>query len=158
MQNSKDDSLCVHRLAGDHLPAVWQYFLGFLQGERASCLEVFGCLRRYFQQRFQRAAYIKLDICVLVEEVFILGNLDKTFLNDPFGYNEYLFEGKEDPRYGCVEAMLKYIGDNGTLIAHHADFEKTRYEMVNDLPISREQKDALLHISERFMDTETPFK
>lgn len=69
-----------------------------------------------------------------------------------------MFEGKEDPRYGCVEAMLKYIGDNGTLIAHHADFEKTRYEMVNDLPISREQKDALLHISERFMDTETPFK
>ncbi len=30
--------------------------------------------------------------------------------------------------------------------------------MANDLPIPQEQKDALLRMSERFMDTETPFK
>lgn len=79
--------------------------------------------------------------------------------NGPYEHQEYLFEGKQDPRYGCVEAMLKYIGEKGTLIAHHATFEKTRIrEMAHDLPLPQEQKDALLRMSERFMDTETPFK
>ncbi len=79
--------------------------------------------------------------------------------NGPFEHYEYLFEGKKDPRYGCVQAMFKYIGEKGTLIAHHAAFEKGRIgEMAHDLPLPQEQKDALLRMCGRFMDTETPFK
>lgn len=77
----------------------------------------------------------------------------------PFEHYEYLFEGKQDPRYGCVEAMLRYIGSEGTLIAHYAAFEKGRIrEMAQDLPLLPAQKEALRQMTQRFMDTQTPFQ
>ncbi len=79
--------------------------------------------------------------------------------NGPFEHYQYLFEGKQDPRYGCVEAMLKYIGAEGSLIAHHASFERGCVQhLAQDLPLPQAQKEALQHISSRFVDTEAPFK
>lgn len=79
--------------------------------------------------------------------------------NGKFIHKEYLFEGKDDPRYACVKALLEYIGPTGTLIAHNASFEKTRIkEMAADLPLEQEQKDDLLKMTTRFMDTRDVFR
>ncbi len=79
--------------------------------------------------------------------------------NGPYEHAEYLSTGKEDPRYGCVKALLKYIGDKGTLIAHNAAFEKSRIkEMAHDLPLPQEQKGDLLRMAERFVDTADVFR
>ena len=76
-----------------------------------------------------------------------------------YEHREYLFEGKQDPRFGCVAALLRYIGPAGTLLAHHAIFEKSRLtEMAHDLPLPPDQSQALLAMSERFVDTKTPFQ
>lgn len=77
----------------------------------------------------------------------------------PFEHKAYLFEGRQDPRFGCVKALLDYIGPQGSIIAHHASFEKSRIaEMARDLPLPESQKQALLQMTTRFADTETPFK
>ena len=79
--------------------------------------------------------------------------------NGPFEHYEYLSTGKEDPRYGCVEALLKYIGKSGTILAHNATFEKGRIkEMVRDLPMPKKDAKRLQDMTERFMDTGDPFK
>lgn len=79
--------------------------------------------------------------------------------NGPFEHYEYLSTGKEDPRIGCVEALLKYIGNSGTILAHNAAFEKTRIkEMAHDLPMPEKDAKRLLEMTERFMDTGDVFK
>ncbi len=79
--------------------------------------------------------------------------------NGPFEHYEYLSTGKEDPRYGCVAALLKYIGKAGTLIAHNAGFEKGCIDkMAHDLPIPEKEAKRLLEMTERFADTEDPFE
>lgn len=79
--------------------------------------------------------------------------------NGEFVHYEYLFDGKQDPRYGCAETLLKYIGEKGSIIAHNATFEKgcIKY-MANDLPLPQEQKDALMRMVGRFMDTADVFR
>ena len=79
--------------------------------------------------------------------------------NGKFEHYEYLSTGKEDPRYGCVKALLKYIGNSGTIIAHNATFEKGRLnEMAHDLPLPDKDAKRLIEMTERFMDTGDPFK
>lgn len=80
-------------------------------------------------------------------------------LNGKFEHYEYLSTGKEDPRIGCVEALCKYIGPGGTIIAHNASFEKTRIkEMARDLPLPEKDARRLLDMTERFADTGDVFK
>ena len=74
--------------------------------------------------------------------------------NGEFEHYEYLSTGKEDPRKGCVDSLLQYIGKEGTIIAHNAAFEKGRLkEMAADLSLPKEKKDALHQMIMRFMDT-----
>lgn len=76
-----------------------------------------------------------------------------------FEHYEYLSTGKQDPRIGCVAALLKYIGKSGTILAHNAAFEKGRIkEMAHDLPMPNEEAQRLLDMETRFMDTGDPFK
>lgn len=79
--------------------------------------------------------------------------------NGEFEHYEYLSTGKEDPRTGCVKALLEYIGDSGTLIAHNAVFEKSRIaEMVRDMPMPETDAKRLQKMTERFADTGDVFK
>ncbi len=68
-------------------------------------------------------------------------------------HKEFLFEGKEDPRYGCIEAIKKYIGPVGSIIAHYATFEKDKLKDLAKMPIAQEDKDFLLSLINRFEDT-----
>ncbi len=79
--------------------------------------------------------------------------------NGKFEHYEYLSTGKEDPRYERVKALLKYIGDTGTIIAHNAAFEKSRIkEMAHDLPLPEKDAKRLQEMPERFADTGDVFK
>ncbi|MBR2082458.1 MAG: DUF2779 domain-containing protein [Elusimicrobiaceae bacterium] len=79
--------------------------------------------------------------------------------NGQFEHYEYLSTGKEDPRYGCIKALLEYIGNVGTIIAHNASFEKGRIkEMAHDLPILEKDAKCLIEMTERFADTGDVFK
>ena len=79
--------------------------------------------------------------------------------NGEFEHYEYLSTGKQDPRIGCVAALLKYIGKSGTILAHNAAFEKGRIkEMARDLPMPEKDAQRLLDMESRFMDTGDPFK
>lgn len=79
--------------------------------------------------------------------------------NGEFEHYEYLSTGKQDPRIGCVAALLKYIGKSGTILAHNATFEKERIkEMARDLPMPEQDAQRLLDMESRFMDTGDPFK
>ena len=79
--------------------------------------------------------------------------------NGKFEHYEYLSTGKEDPRIGCVEALLKYIGPTGTIIAHNAGFEKGCIgRLAQDLPMPEEKAKRLQEMLGRFADTETPFE
>ena len=79
--------------------------------------------------------------------------------NGKFEHYEYLSTGKEDPRYGCVKALLEYIGKAGTIIAHNAAFEKSRIkEMAHDLPLPEKDAKRLQEMTERFADTGDVFK
>ena len=62
-------------------------------------------------------------------------------------------EGKDDPRYACVEAMKKFIGPEGSIIAQYDTFEKTRIKELADLPIPQQDRDFLLSLLDRFEDT-----
>lgn len=68
-------------------------------------------------------------------------------------HKEFLFEGKEDPRYACIEAIKKYIGPVGSIIAHYATFEKDRIKDLSKMPIPQEDRDFLLSLINRFEDT-----
>ena len=77
----------------------------------------------------------------------------------PFEHYEYLSTGKEDPRLGCIDALLKYIDKTGTIIAHNAIFERARIaEMLRDLPMTRMQSKRLFDMLDRFADTGDVFK
>ena len=78
--------------------------------------------------------------------------------NAEYEHYEYLSVGKNDPRPACAKALLEYIGDKGTIIAHNAGFEKARIkEMAHDLPLTEEEKERLLDMTNRFEDTREPF-
>ena len=68
-------------------------------------------------------------------------------------HKEFLFEGKDDPRYACIEAIKKFIGPEGSIIAHYATFEKDRIKELAGLPIPQKDKDFLLSLPDRFEDT-----
>ncbi len=79
--------------------------------------------------------------------------------NGPFEHYEYLSTGKEDPRIGCAKALLEYIGNSGTILAHYMTFEKGRIsELAHDLPMPKKDAKRLQDMTERFMDTGDPFK
>ena len=79
--------------------------------------------------------------------------------NGPFEHYEYLSTGKEDPRIGCAKALLEYIGNSGTILAHYMTFEKGRInELAHDLPMPKKDAKRLQDMMERFMDTGDPFK
>ena len=64
-----------------------------------------------------------------------------------------------NPRYGCVKALLEYIGKAGTIIAHNAAFEKSRIkEMAHDLLLPEKDAKRLQEMTERFADTGDVFK
>ncbi len=71
----------------------------------------------------------------------------------PLTHKEFLFEGKADPRYACIEAIKKFIGPSGSIIAHYATFEKTRIKELAALPIPTQDRDFLLSLLDRFEDT-----
>ncbi len=71
----------------------------------------------------------------------------------PLEHKEFLFEGKEDPRYACIEAIKKFIGPEGSIIAHYATFESTILKDLAQLPISPQDRDFLLSLRERLEDT-----
>ncbi len=71
----------------------------------------------------------------------------------PLEHKEFLFEGKEDPRYACIEAIKQFIGPEGSIIAHYATFEKDRIKELAELQISQKDKDFLLSLLDRFEDT-----
>ncbi|MBQ2313196.1 MAG: DUF2779 domain-containing protein, partial [Elusimicrobiaceae bacterium] len=76
--------------------------------------------------------------------------------NEPHGpleHKEFLFEGKGDPRYACIEAIKKFIGPEGSIIAHYATFESTILKDLAQLPISPQDRDFLLSLRERLEDT-----
>lgn len=71
-------------------------------------------------------------------------------------HREYLAEAEGDPRAALAERLLADIGPSGSLVAHHARFEKERIaELAELLP---GHHDALRGLLGRFVDTETPFK
>jgi hypothetical protein len=80
------------------------------------------------------------------------------FGEEPKHY-EYLFEGTEDPRPKAAEFLLKHIGNSGTIIAHHAAFEKSRIsEMMRDLDLSAGDTARLKDMLTRFWDSKEAFQ
>lgn len=71
----------------------------------------------------------------------------------PLEHKEFLFEGKQDPRYDCIEAIKKFIDPKGSIIAHNAKYEKDIIEKLATLDISEKDKDFLLSLRERLEDT-----
>ena len=71
-------------------------------------------------------------------------------------HHEFLAEGSTDPRPVLIERLLADIGETGSIVAHHATFERKRIEELAEL--SPKHRAALLALAARFVDTETPFK
>ncbi|MBR9859988.1 DUF2779 domain-containing protein [bacterium] len=70
---------------------------------------------------------------------------------------EYLApSGGGDPREELIQAMLKDLGTEGTILAYHSSFEVSRInELARDFPQYREPLDALVP---RVEDLEIPFR
>lgn len=69
---------------------------------------------------------------------------------------DYLHNNKDDPRPVLIENLLKSIGEKGSVIVWHADFERSRlHELAKLMP---EHKEKLLAIAARLWDMELIFK
>lgn len=68
---------------------------------------------------------------------------------------EFLHLEKSDPRRALAEALVKEIGNCGTVITYHASFERGRIEeLAEAFPDLKAQLDSLVG---RIFDLETPF-
>lgn len=65
-------------------------------------------------------------------------------------HQEWLSDGKGDPRHEFVESLLRTIGPRGTVLAYNASFERKRLEeLAEAFP---EHAEALLLLMERIVD------
>lgn len=71
-------------------------------------------------------------------------------------HEEYLFEGKEDPRYECAKKLKEFIGPEGSIAAHHASFEKTCIKGLAAL--NTPESSFLSSLEGRLYDTEDIYK
>ncbi|HTB34466.1 MAG TPA: DUF2779 domain-containing protein, partial [bacterium] len=69
---------------------------------------------------------------------------------------DYLPKDASDPRGPLLQSLLELLGDQGTILAYNAPFEKGRLEdLAAAFPQRREEVEAALR---RFQDLITPFK
>lgn len=68
----------------------------------------------------------------------------------------YLAEGREDPRPELLKLLKKYIGNNGSIIAYNASFEKGRLKELAEVFSSYREWNQ--KIQDRIIDLLDPFK
>lgn len=93
----------------------------------------------------------------------------KAFMKIPFQFSchrltqetelshyDYLHNSEDDPRPVLIEQLLNSIGEQGSVIVWHADFERSRlHELAHLMP---EHREKLLSIVARLWDMELIFK
>lgn len=68
---------------------------------------------------------------------------------------EFLHEDTTDPREDLIKVLIKNIGKTGTILAHHASYEKRmNSELAEAFPKYEKELNA---INERLVDSKTPF-
>jgi CRISPR/Cas system-associated exonuclease Cas4 (RecB family) len=102
------------------------------------CIPPFDKTRPYMQIPFQYSVHIQ---------------------DEPGGepsHREFLANTPGDPRPELIASMLKDLGDSGSIVVHHAEFETKRIRELADY--SPSHASALMGLLDRIEDTEIPFK
>ncbi len=71
-------------------------------------------------------------------------------------HREFLAAAVGDPRPELIERMIEDLGETGSIVVHHAEFETKRIRELADY--SPAHRDVLMAMLGRIADTEIPFK
>jgi len=102
------------------------------------CIPPFDQTQPYMQIPFQYSVHIQMEPGA--------EPIHREFLADPEG----------DPRPELIERMIEDLGEAGSILVHHAEFETKRIRELADYSPSHRQK--LAKLVDRISDTEVPFK